>query len=177
MGCGGGADRFRQKIHKQRVENGQQRVAARFVADDRLAVGQERITVEVGIQTASAMPEHGLHAVLGVLEIDTVVVEMAPDLCRAEIAIQEAKHREGIEELLFGLEDQVDAVGIEHHPVTLEHIHHLHQMLGMLGQQGLARQQTPLQFRSAGHAAGVGEQGGNDRHQPNPPGAASRDWS
>ena len=97
------------------------------------------------------MPKHGFHAVLGVFEIDSVVEEMAPDLGRTQIPIEVLKNRQGIEELLLCLINQVDAVGIQHLSVALEHSHHFQEVVGGVSKQGFSRQQPPLQFFCGGH--------------------------
>ena len=76
------------------------------------------------------MPKHGLHAIFGVFKINAIVIEMAPDLGRAQIAIKELKDRERVEKLLLRLIDQVAAIGIENHAVTLQHRHHFQDMVG-----------------------------------------------
>ena len=133
------------------MQQGEQRVSPSLALDDGLTALHEGGGIEVGIQAARAMPEHGFHAVLGVFEIDPVVEEMAPDLGRTQIPIEVLKNRQGIEELLLCLINQVDAVGIQHLAVALEHSHHFQQVVGGVGKQGFSRQQPPLQFFCGGH--------------------------
>ena len=115
------------------------------------------------------MPEHGLHAIFGVLKIDAVMVEMAPDFSWAQVAIKELKNWKGVEKLLFGLINQVTAVGIKNLPITLQHPHHFQDMVGGFRKQGLASQQAAFQFRCRRHVAPEGEIGRNDWHQPRLP--------
>ena len=58
------------------------------------------------------------------------------------VAVEEAEHREGIEKLLFGLVDEIVAVGIQHLAVARQHIHHLEHVIGGVLQQGATRQQA-----------------------------------
>ena len=71
---------------------------------------------------------------------------MIPEPLEVETLMEEAEHREGIEQLLLPLVDQVLAVGIQHDPVALENVHHLQQMIGRVLEQGSVAEQTPDQF-------------------------------
>ena len=110
------------------------------------------------------MPEHRLLAVLGVFEIDPVVVQMAPDLGGAEVAIEVLEDRHRIEELLLRLVDQVDAVSVEHLAVALQHPHHLQQVIRGVAQQGFAGQQAPLHLLAIDREVGLNQLSGNDGH-------------
>ena len=92
------------------------------------------------------MPEHRLLAVLGVLEIDPVPQQVIPEPLQVEALMKEAEHREGIEQLLLPLVDQVLAVGIQHDAVALEHVHHLQQVIRRVLKQWRVAEQTPDQF-------------------------------
>ena len=63
---------------------------------------------------------------------------MAPDLGWVFVTVEVFEQWKGQQELLLGLEDQVDAVGIQHLSVALEHIHHLDQVVCGFAEQGLA---------------------------------------
>ena len=110
------------------------------------------------------MPKHRFLAVLGVFEVDAVVVEMAPDLGGVQIPIEVFEDRKWIEELILGLVDQVDAVSIQHLAIALEHIHHLQQVVGALAQQGFTGQQTALHLLPIYREVGMHQLGRNDRH-------------
>ena len=164
MGRGGVADQFAQEIREERMQDCQQRVAAALGGDDRLAVLGEGLTVEVGIHPAGGMPEHAFHAVLGVLEVDPVVVEMAPDLRGAEVPVEVLEDREWIEELMFPLVDQVLAVGVQDFAIALEHIDDLDQMIGGIAEEGFTAKQLGDDLLGVEAGVAVNQLGRNNRH-------------
>jgi hypothetical protein len=101
------------------------------------------------------MPKHGLHAVFGIFEVDPIVNQVSPDLGWIFITIEVFEQRKWQQELLLGLKDQVDAVGIKHLSVTLEHIHHLNQVVWGFVEQGLAAEQLLFKFCSSRPASSV----------------------
>ena len=125
VGGGSCTNQLGQEAPEQGVEQGKKGINSGLTANDRGAVGRKRIGIQIGIKSAGAMPEHGLHAVFGVFEVDPVVDQMAPDLGWVFVTIKVFEQWKGQQELLLGLEDQVDAVGIQHLSIALEHIHHL----------------------------------------------------
>ena len=130
MGGSSGANQLGQKLAKQGIQHGQEQVLAALRLDDGCTEIGKGLGIQVGVKATGAMPKHGLHAIFGVFKINAIVVEMAPDLGRAQIAIKELKDRERVEKLLLRLIDQVAAIGIENHAVTLQHRHHFQDMVG-----------------------------------------------
>jgi predicted transport protein len=110
------------------------------------------------------MPEHRLLAVLRIFEVDAVVVQVAPDFGGIEITVEIFEEWERIEKLLFRLIDEVDAVGIEHLAIALQHTHNLQQVVGRVDEQGFAGQQAAFHFLLIDREIGLNQILGNNRH-------------
>ena len=140
------ADRFRRKAWVQLIGHRQERIAARFAPNDPSAGVLESLTVQIGIKTAGAMPEHRFLAVLGVFEVDPIAEQVVPEAFQREPLMEETEHGEWIQELFLPLINQILAVSIEHDAVALEHIHHLEQMVRSVLEQRRIAEQTADQF-------------------------------
>ena len=82
MGGGSGSNGFRQKVGKEGMEDGKQWIALGLAGNNGGTVAQKGLAVEVGIETASSMPEHRLHTIFGILKIDAVMAKMTPDFAK-----------------------------------------------------------------------------------------------
>jgi hypothetical protein len=72
-------NRLRSKPWIQLVGEGQQRIALGLSLDNPLANILKRLTIEIGIEATSAMPEHRFLAIFGVLEINSITEKVIPE--------------------------------------------------------------------------------------------------